>query len=236
MSYTKYHSAWSASDLLSGAAFNHIETQYDEAKSDIDTHTHDSRYYPKDTADSTFYSASFYTGFDADLIDGNHFSDLLAAVMPIGAIMIWSGTDATVPSSWHICDGGTYGGYATPDLRDRFVIGAGDTYAVGDTGGPASWNGTITPTGTVTVGDHILTTAELPVHTHSVPDSYPAGFGAFSSLYSGSTPTGYNTTYPTLEQQATGGGAHGHTGSSIVIDGVDPRPPYHGLYYIMKYA
>lgn len=236
MAYTKYHSSWSATDLLSGAAFNHIETQYDECKADADIHTHDTRYYPKATADTTFFSLTYYSGFDADYLDGNHLSDMLAAVMPIGAIMIWSGTDANIPTSWHICDGGTYGGYATPDLRDRFVIGAGDTYAVGSTGGPASWNGTITPTGTVTVGDHILTTAELPTHTHPVPDVFPENRGAFSSLYSGDTPTGYTTSSVTLGQQASGGGAHGHTGSSISADGVDPRPPYHSLYYIMKYA
>lgn len=236
MAYVKYHSSWSASDLLSGAAFNHIETQYDEAKADIDIHTHDSRYYPVATADITFFSASFYAGFDADKLDGNHFSDMLAAVMPIGAIMIWSGTDATIPTAWHICDGGTYGGYATPDLRDRFVIGAGDTYSVGATGGPATWSGTITPTGTVTVGDHVLTTAELPTHTHGVPDEYPEGRGAFSSLYSGYTPTDYSTAYPTLGQQSTGGGSHGHTGSTASFSGIDPRPPYHSLYYIMKYA
>lgn len=236
MGYTKFHSSWSAGDLLSGGAFNHIETQYDEAKADADLHTHDARYYPKATADSTFFSTSFYTGFDADKLDDNHFSDLLAAVMPIGSILIWSGTDANIPGSWHICDGGTYGGYATPDLRDRFVIAAGDTYAVGATGGPVSWDGTITPTGTVTIGDHTLTTSELPAHTHSVTDIQNSGWGEFSNLYSGSTPTGVYNYGTTLRNQASGGGAHGHTGSSITADGVDPRPPYHSLYYIMKYA
>lgn len=110
MSYTKYHSAWSATNLLSGAAFNYIETQYDEAKADADIHTHDTRYYPKATADVTFFSLSYYTGFDADMLDGNHLSDIIAEVMPVGAVMIWSGTDATVPSGWGICSGATYSG------------------------------------------------------------------------------------------------------------------------------
>jgi len=236
MSYTKYHSAWSAVDFLSGAAFNHIETQYDAAKADADLHTHDSRYYTKATADVTFFSTSYYTGFDADKLDGNHYADLLSSVMPIGAIMVWSGTDATIPANWHICDGGTYGGYVTPDLRDRFVIGAGNTYAVGATGGPASWNGTITPTGTVTVGDHILATTEIPAHTHGVYDSQNSGWGAFSSLYSGDTPTSVRNFGTTLQNQTSGDGAHGHTGSTLSATGIDPRPPYYSLYYIMKYA
>jgi hypothetical protein len=154
--------------------------------------------------------------------------------MPIGAIMIWKGTDADVPTGWHICDGGTYGGYATPDLRDRFVKGAGGDYAVNSTGGPATWNGTITPTGTVTVGDHVLTNAELPVHSHSYTE-YHNPVARSSGSGSG---------YPNVDsywdspvgEQSTGGGSHGHTGSSIAFSGVDPRPLYYALYYIMKVA
>ncbi len=237
MAYTKYHSSWSATDLLSGAAFNHLETQYDEAKDDADAHSHDARYYPKATADITFFSTSFYTGFDADLLDGNHLSDLLAAVMPIGAIMIWSGTDANVPASWHICDGGTYGGYATPDLRDRFVIGAGDTYAVGATGGPATWNGTITPTATVTIGAHAVTTAEMATHTHSYTEYYMGvGGQSCSSDNYASCLRAPGAAGITTNAMASGDGTHGHAGSTASFAGVDPRPAFHSLYYIMKYA
>ena len=51
-----------------------------------------------------------------------------------GLIAIWSGEIADIPSGWHLCDG-TDG---TPDLRDRFVIGAGNYYDPGDTGGSAT--------------------------------------------------------------------------------------------------
>ena len=53
--------------------------------------------------------------------------------VPVGGIIIWSGTVAAIPANWTLCDG-TAG---TPDLRSRFVIGAGDsgaTYEVGDNG------------------------------------------------------------------------------------------------------
>jgi microcystin-dependent protein len=239
MSYTKFKSAWSATDELTGEAWNHLESQWAEAKADIDIHQHDSRYYLKATADVTFFSTSFYTGFDADMVDGQHFADLLASVVPLGAIMIWSGTDANVPSGWHLCDGGTYGGKASPDLRDRFVIGAGDAYAVNATGGPAAWNGTITPTGTIAIGNHALTTAELPAHDHTFTE-YSPPYSGQAYNYSPETYTNPNSSYTstarTTDAMATGDGTHSHTGSTASIAAIDPRPLYYSLFYIMKYA
>lgn len=43
-----------------------------------------------------------------------------------GLICLWSGAIVDIPAGWSLCDGG--GG--RPDLRDKFVIGAGDHYAV----------------------------------------------------------------------------------------------------------
>ena len=236
MPYTKYHEAWAGTDDLTGAAWNHIETQWDFIKAEADAHNHDTRYYTKTLADATFFTTTFYTGFDADKIDGSHFSDLVAAAMPIGAIMIWSGTDANVPTNWHICDGGTYGGYATPDLRDRFVVGAGSTYAVNATGGPATWNGTITPTGTVTVGNHALTTSEIPSHTHGYTEYYNL-FGCYKNEYATGHWTGPTSRAASINNQNVGGGgAHGHTGSTASFNAIDPRGPWYSLYHIMKYA
>lgn len=48
-----------------------------------------------------------------------------------GLICLWSGAIADIPAGWHICDG-TDG---TPDLRNRFIVGAGDIYAPDDAGG-----------------------------------------------------------------------------------------------------
>lgn len=53
------------------------------------------------------------------------------ASVPTGAIIMWSGSIGSIPSGYVICDG-TNG---TPDLRDRFVVGAGNSYAVGNIGG-----------------------------------------------------------------------------------------------------
>ena len=53
--------------------------------------------------------------------------------VPSGAILMWSGSVASIPSGWSLCDGTN----STPDLRNRFVVGAGDTYSVDATGGSA---------------------------------------------------------------------------------------------------
>ena len=48
---------------------------------------------------------------------------------------MWWGSTGSIPSGWSLCDGTTVNGYATPDLRNNFVIGAGSSYAVNATGG-----------------------------------------------------------------------------------------------------
>ena len=53
-----------------------------------------------------------------------------------GIIILWSGSIANIPRGWLLCDG-TLG---TPNLKDNFVIGAGDTFAVDDTGGNQNHN------------------------------------------------------------------------------------------------
>lgn len=57
-----------------------------------------------------------------------------AAALPVGSIVIWSGSIASIPAGWALCDGSS----GTPNLQDKFVIGAGNSYAVGATGGVAT--------------------------------------------------------------------------------------------------
>lgn len=73
----------------------------------------------------------------------------IVSAFPSGAIAIWSGSVASIPYGWALCDG-THG---TPDLRGRFVIGAGGSYAVGAVGGEAT---------------HTLSVNEIPSHSHSI--------------------------------------------------------------------
>mgnify|MGYP005702401535 FL=1 len=55
----------------------------------------------------------------------------LSAGIPSGGIIIWSGAANAIPSGYVLCDGNN----STPDLRDRFLVGAGNSYSVADTGG-----------------------------------------------------------------------------------------------------
>lgn len=71
------------------------------------------------------------------------------SALPVGSIIIWSGTSDNVPNGWHICDG-TDG---TPDLTGKFVLGAGTAHSVGETGGEET---------------HKLTVEEIPEHYHTV--------------------------------------------------------------------
>jgi len=65
-----------------------------------------------------------------------------AAVVPTGTIVLWYGEIVNIPVGWVLCDGQYHevGGIPiyTPDLRDRFVIGAGGQYSRGQTGGSAT--------------------------------------------------------------------------------------------------
>lgn len=57
--------------------------------------------------------------------------DASESTIKAGSIMLWYGSVASIPGGWTLCDGTNN----TPNLRDRFIVGAGNTYAVGATGG-----------------------------------------------------------------------------------------------------
>lgn len=137
----------------------------------------------------------------------------------VGMIIMWSGSIDTIPSGWQICDG-TNG---TPDLRNRFIVGAGSSYSVGNKGGSNS----------VT-----LTTSQIPSHTHSMQSS-----GAHTHTYDGMDweyrryDSGSSDSVVGDEASSTTGssGAHTHTIDSTGGGGShENRPPYYALAYIMK--
>ena len=51
--------------------------------------------------------------------------------LPTGTIVLWGGSIASIPTGWTLCDGSA----GAPDLQDLFVVGAGGTFAVDDSGG-----------------------------------------------------------------------------------------------------
>jgi hypothetical protein len=134
-------------------------------------------------------------------------------------ILMWAGTIATIPTGWVLCNG-TAG---TPDLRDRFVVGAGGGYAVNSTGGATSHQHTIIVFGTA------LSVAQLPPHSHDAP---PGSSGFITAGTGAGNTTSGSTIGTSPTTSLTGSGAtHNHTAASAASDS---RPPYWALAYIMK--
>ena len=98
-------------------------------------------------------------------------------MVPSGIIALWSGSPASIPGGWALCDGNN----GTPDLRDRFVVGAAGAYSVGDTGGAASH------THSVAMGGNATDTAGA--HTHSLSGSTDAESGHTHGINPPSTTT-----------------------------------------------
>ena len=152
--------------------------------------------------------------------DGSNLSSVPG--VPVGGIIMWSGATNNIPSGWALCDGQN----GTPNLQDRFIVGAGSTYAVDATGGSAD--------------------ATLVSHQH--------GPGSYSTSSDGGHTHTYNFRSGTnradndeehqrnvgSQQYNTGSsGAHTHTisGSSSTEGSSATNanlPPYYALCYIMK--
>lgn len=62
---------------------------------------------------------------------------ILNAMIPIGTIVMWSGTGASIPGGWTLCNGlaGGDGGAITPNLSDRIVLAVGNQHEPGEYGG-----------------------------------------------------------------------------------------------------
>jgi len=141
---------------------------------------------------------------------------------PSGGIVMWSGTIANIPTDWVLCDG-TNG---TPDLRNRFIVGAhsgtnpgttsqagpgfsaitgaiADDYEPGDTGGETA---------------HQLSVNELPAHNHAyqLRSIYQQGSG------------------PNAQTDMANNGNSAETGNEGSNRYHENRPPYYALAYIMK--
>jgi microcystin-dependent protein len=141
-----------------------------------------------------------------------------APAIPTGGIIIWSGSTGSVPSGWLLCDG-TNG---TPDLRDRFIIGAGNTYAVNATGGTAD----------AVVVSHTHTATSVvddPGHTHS------SNAVAIQSAPGNGFPSTGSNNIPATINSVTTGITVATTNASTGVSGTNANlPPYYALAYIMK--
>jgi len=160
-----------------------------------------------------------------------------ATPTPSGVIVLWSGSIGSIPAGWYLCNGNN----GTPDLRDRFVVGAGSTYTVDATGGSAN--------AIVVSHTHTFTTGSSGSHTHGVWSNSNqssdtaltwgnTSIGAASVAALNDAATGYT---PTLAGASVQGietaGSHTHTGTTDSTGNSATNanlPPYYALCYIMK--
>jgi microcystin-dependent protein len=149
-----------------------------------------------------------------------------AASIPAGVIVMWSGSIAAIPSGWFLCDGNN----GTPNLRDRFVIGAGSSYVVGGTGGSKD--------AIVVAHSHTASSSSSvsdPGHDHSFDasitgasnSSYISQISRDPSFVSDSGLINTATTGISVSTSTT----VNSTGSSGTNANL---PPYYALAYIMK--
>lgn len=154
-----------------------------------------------------------------------------ASTVPQGTILSWFGQLSNIPSGFALCDGKN----GTPDLRNRFIVGAGDQYKISDTGGADA----------VKLGP-----SEISSHYHTFGYHNGNNNGYFittaSKKTNASLPSG---THPAKWNGSGGGGWYGWDGSgwaggqnlvtslTVATEAQKPhenRPPYYALYYIMK--
>lgn len=160
--------------------------------------------------------------------------------IPQGGIIMFTGV--TAPSGWALCNGSN----GTPDLRDKFVIGAGLNYAYGTTGGSAN---TVLP---VHTHNAVSTFTGYPMGTHSHNifdpghahayitkgatnsgmDQWPGIAGRLGQVPTSTVATGI------VIQPASAGTPGGAVTTAIESTGSSPTntniPPYYALCYIMK--
>lgn len=176
---------------------------------------------------------------------------LNSTIVPSGGIIIWSGAESAIPTGWVLCNGSN----STPDLRDKFVMGAGTT-AVNTAGGTNSL--TIAeanlPSHTHAIsltsgagGSHTHTISSDGAHTHSFDVS--GSPGADSNSFDVDGHNNGNTGGDSASKTTSSSGAHTHTigsesshthaisGTSAATGSgtaIDNRPAFFTLCYIMK--
>lgn len=132
--------------------------------------------------------------------------------VPSGTILLWSGSIDSIPSGYHLCDGTN----STPDLRNKFILGAGNTYAVATTGGETT---------------HKLTIEEMPSHNHSLIEGINVrvvnGYAFSNGCSFGQSSDTAGPKLDTIANAISIGYTGGNQPHNIM-------PPYYALAYIMK--
>ncbi len=167
-------------------------------------------------------------------VDANHSfrRNNVDIAVPVGGIIMWSGPSSDVPDGWAICNGQRVSGmkngqsvtFQTPDLRDRFIVGAGHDYNLGATGGA----------NTVT-----LTAAQsgLPEHVHNMEHTHGVTLKGKELIGGEHNVFRSGASGPSKNEQRTGASSKTNTGPNAARNASaahENRPPYYALFYIMR--
>ena len=152
---------------------------------------------------------------------GDTFGSKASGTIPVGGIIMWSGSIVSIPTGWALCNGSS----STPDLRNRFIVGAhsGAGTGITSTTGPGistntATNPNYTPGNTGGETSHQLTIAELASHNHQL--TLQLGYSWQLQGNDLNTPNQNTNTYTT----SNAGGDQYH----------ENRPPYYALAFIMR--
>ncbi|MFM8878969.1 MAG: tail fiber protein [Verrucomicrobiota bacterium] len=186
-------------------------------------------------AGSAEFDAMNVANLTATTVSGN-------GTVPLGGIIMWSGS--TVPTGWALCDGSSSSGRQTPDLRGRFVVGAGQganlaNRILGTAGGTESVTLTV---GQLPAHNHVVkgTTSENGDHSHVLPRMWADdGNGCcqgdgMQGLWGDSG----KLTWSDLNKSQNSGN-HTHT-FNVTSDStgsgnpIDKMPPFYALAFIMR--
>lgn len=131
-----------------------------------------------------------------------------AALIPAGVITLWSGSIVSIPTGWTLCNGSN----GTPDLRDRFVVGAGSTYAVGATGGAntVTLDATMIPSHTHVITATGSSSTVSTAHTHSLSASGTTSGHSNDHTHSGTTSAVSNDHTHSFSGTTASDGSHTH--------------------------
>jgi microcystin-dependent protein len=156
---------------------------------------------------------------------------MIADAVPIGTILLWAGADA--PSGWAICNGQIVdrtdglGRIATPDLRDRVVVGAGGAHALGEIFGASEQTTTSADDHTHAAdGEVVIESATTGILLSFTKKTDTAGGGSDTTIKTVATLDGGHKHDATVTATISESGAHDHV--------VNVTQPSVALHYIMR--
>ena len=145
-------------------------------------------------------------------------------------IILWSGSTGNIPSGWVLCNGSN----STPDLRDRFVVGAGNSYSVGATGGSNTATDTVSISGSDTVNISVSGNAQTTSNNMNWLEAISTSYSYSNRRWTSNATQQAAFSYHRLTIPFSGSGSDTVNISDTDTVSIDTRSPYYALCYIMK--